>query len=406
MKQIVENILHTNDFISEMIVFFALIIFALIIDLIAKKIILRIIFHVIEKTKNKWDDALIERKVLDKAIWLLPLLFLYLTSGFVPNIQIFIHRVCISLMIWVSLISVSSLLTAANDIYLSFPKSENRPIKGYLQIISIFFFILGIIAIIAILLGKSPLLLISGLGAMTAVILLIFKDTILSFLASIQITVYDLIKIGDWLEVPQFNADGDVIDVALHTIKIRNWDKTITTIPTHKLIDGSFKNWRGMQEIGGRRIKRSINIDISTIKFCDDRMLDKFEKFTYLKEYLKFKKAEIEEYNSVNTVDESQLINGRRLTNIGTFRAYIGEYLKHHTRIDHDLTFLIRQLAPTQLGVPIEVYVFTNDTVWANYEGIQSDIFDHLLAVVQQFELRVFQNPSGNDFKKFVENNK
>ncbi|MCD4817389.1 MAG: mechanosensitive ion channel family protein [Candidatus Cloacimonetes bacterium] len=402
MNQLVEKMFHTNPFVTELIVILLLAILSFIIYLISKKVILRIIFHVIKKTKNKWDDAFMERKVLDKVIWLLPLLFLYLTSNGVPSFQSFIQRVCISLMIWVSLGAISSLLTAVNDIYLSFPKSANRPIKGYLQIITIFFFILGIIAIIATLLGKSPLLLISGLGAMTAVILLIFKDTILSFLASIQITVYDLIKIGDWLEVPQFNADGDVIDVALHTIKIRNWDKTITTIPTHKLIEGSFKNWRGMTETGGRRIKRSINIDISTIKFCDSEMLEKFEKFTYLKKYLKLKKAEIKEYNEKNNVDESQLINGRRLTNIGTFRAYIGEYLKQNTRIDHNLTFLIRQLAPTPLGVPIQVYVFTNDTAWVNYEAIQSDIFDHLLAIVQQFDLKVFQNPSGNDLSRVL----
>ena len=258
----------------------------------------------------------------------------------------------------------------------------------------------GIIIIISILSNKSPLYLLSGIGALTAVLMLVFKDTILSFVSSIQITSNDLFKVGDWVEAPQFGADGDVKDIALHTVKIQNWDKTISIIPTHKLIDSSFKNWRGMSESGGRRIKRSINIDVNSIKFCTESMLERYEKFDLIKEYIKNKLSEIEGHNISKDVTHEALVNGRALTNIGTFRAYIFAYLKNHPKIHQDMTFLIRQLAPTENGVPIQIYVFINDTNWVNYESVQSDIFDHFLAIAPEFDLRVFQNPTGNDFKR------
>jgi miniconductance mechanosensitive channel len=242
----------------------------------------------------------------------------------------------------------------------------------------------------------------SGLGAMTAVLLLIFKDTILSFIASLQITFNDLFRIGDWLEIPDFGADGDVIDIALHTVQIQNWDKTISVIPTHKLIDGTFKNWRGMQESGGRRIKRSVLIDISSIKFCDEEMIKKYKKYQILRNYVEQKEKEIEQYNQEYNIDTSELINGRRMTNIGTFRAYVEEYLKRNTNINKDLTFLVRQLAPGHQGLPIEIYVFTNDTRWAFYEKIQADIFDHILAIVPEFDLRIFQAPTGYNLESIT----
>ena len=291
--------------------------------------------------------------------------------------------------------AASALLSAVNDIYLTTRRAENKPIKGYLQIVKIFFFIMGCIVILGILMGKSPWVFVSGLGAMTAILLLIFKDTILSLIASLQISFNDLIKIGDWLSVPQYNADGDVIDIALHTIKIQNWDKTISVIPTHKLIEGTFKNWRGMQESGGRRIKRAVHIDISSIKFCDDIMLQKFMKFQLLQQYLTARLTEIKEYNTKNKIDTSEIVNGRNLTNVGVFRRYILEYLSNHPHVKKDMTFLIRQLAPGSTGLPIEIYVFSDDIEWVNYEAIQADIFDHILAVVPQFGLKVFQYPTG-----------
>jgi len=304
-----------------------------------------------------------------------------------------IERVSKSLIVLFSILAISSLISAVNDIYLTTRRAKNKPIKGYLQILKIFFYIIGIIIILGNLMGKSPWIFVSGLGAMTAVLLLVFKDTILSLMASLQISFNDLIKIGDWLSVPHYSADGNVIDIALHTIKIQNWDKTISVIPTHKLIDGTFKNWRGMQQSGGRRIKRAINIDISSIKFVDEKMLKKFEKFELLRTYLISKNKDISEHNK--KVDTSEIINKRNLTNIGTFRAYINEYLKAHPNVMQNMTFLIRQLAPNSTGLPIEIYVFVDDIEWANYEAIQADIFDHLVAVVPEFGLRVFQYPTG-----------
>ncbi len=398
--EIIQNWLNVNSSYAQLVGFAGVFIAATLIYLIAKFVILFVIEKFIQKTRTKWDDALVEHKIFNKLIMLIPLLIIHSSTNLYPSVTIFIQRVTMALMVWIFVNSISAFLKVVNTIYSTFERSKERPIKGYLQIVGIFFFIISGIIIIAILLGKSPWILVSGLGAMTAVLLLIFKDTILSLIASLQITFNDLIQIGDWLEVPQYNADGDVIDIALHTIKIQNWDKTISIIPTHKLIDGTFKNWRGMTRSGGRRIKRAINIDISTIRFCDDEMLKKFKKFQLIKDYLEEKEKSISESNTENKIDSSELINRRNLTNIGTFRAYIVAYLKNHPKIKQDMTFLIRQLPPGPTGLPIEIYVFANDTVWANYEAIQSDIFDHILAVVPEFGLKVFQYPTGFDFRK------
>ncbi len=398
--EIIQNWLNVNSSYAQLVGFAGVFIAATLIYLIAKFVILFVIEKFIQKTRTKWDDALVEHKIFNKLIMLIPLLIIHSSTNLYPSATIFIQRVTMALMVWIIVNSISAFLKVVNTIYSTLERSKERPIKGYLQIVGIFFFIIGGIIIIAILLGKSPWILVSGLGAMTAVLLLIFKDTILSLIASLQITFNDLIQIGDWLEVPQYNADGDVIDIALHTIKIQNWDKTISIIPTHKLIDGTFKNWRGMTRSGGRRIKRAINIDISTIRLCDEEMLKKFKKFQLIKDYIEEKEKSISESNAENKVDTSELINRRNLTNIGTFRAYIVAYLKNHPKIKQDMTFLIRQLPPSPTGLPIEIYVFANDTVWANYEAIQSDIFDHILAVVPEFGLKVFQYPTGFDFRK------
>jgi miniconductance mechanosensitive channel len=257
-----------------------------------------------------------------------------------------------------------------------------------------------VVVIVAILIDKNVAWLLSGLGAMTAVLLLIFKDTILSLVASIQISSNDLFKVGDWVEAPQFGADGDVIDIALHAVKIQNWDKTISIIPTNKLIDSTFRNWRGMSESGGRRIKRSLFIDMNSIHLCDETILQKFTRFELLREYIQQKQKEVAEHNKTHNIDTSELINGRRLTNIGTFRAYIEAYLRNNSQIHPEMTFLVRQLEPTATGLPIQIYVFTNDTDWIRYEDIQADIFDHLLAVIPEFGLKIFQSPTGKDFGK------
>ena len=291
-----------------------------------------------------------------------------------------------------------AVITAFQDIYSELESCRELPIKSYAQIVKIILYVLGGLATIAVLTGKSPWVLLSGIGALMAVIVLVFRDTILSLVASVNIASNRLVKVGDWIEAPAFDADGDVIDIALHTIKVQNWDKTITTIPTHKLVDNSFKNWQGMQESGGRRIKRAIHVDMNSIRFCDEETLKRFGRFQLIRDYVSHRQGEVDEANRAQNIDTTQIVNGRRLTNVGTFRAYIAAYLRQHPKIHQDMTFLIRQLPPGENGLPIEVYVFTNDTVWANYEAIQADIFDHLLAVMPAFDLRVFQNPTGSDF--------
>src|SRR5690606_26290107 len=286
-----------------------------------------------------------------------------------------------------------------NILYQQREDARLRPIKGYIQVAKIIVYLLATILVIAALVDRSPVILLSGLGAMAAVLMLIFQDTILSLVASMQITSNDLLRVGDWIEMPQLRADGFVIDVALHTVKVQNWDKTITTIPTKRLISESFINWRGMQESGGRRIKRSILIDQNSVRVLDTEFLDKLRSFTILTRYLDQKTAELEIWNKRLAEQGFPEVNARRVTNLGTFRAYIDQYLRNHPRIHQDMTLLVRQLDPTPEGLPLQVYCFTKTVAWSEYESIQADIFDHLLAIVDQFDLRVFQNPSGYDFR-------
>lgn len=312
-----------------------------------------------------------------------------------------IQKLLLVLLIFVFLRVLSQFLRIVEIIYQSSTKANSKPIKGYLQSIHIVAFLVGVLYALAIILNKSPLVLFSGLGAVTAILMLIFKDTLLSLVAGIQITTNELIRVGDWIEIPQFNADGSVIEIALHTVKVQNWDKTITVIPAHKFLENSFKNWRGMQESGGRRIKRSLFVDIQSIRFLNESDTEKFKKVRVLKGYMDSKEKEILEYN--RNVDENErnvLPNIRKLTNVGTFRSYISYYLQNHPQIHKDLTFIVRQLAPTSEGLPIEIYVFTNDTRWAVYEDVQSNIFDHLLAIMPEFGLRHYQKPTGHDLSQ------
>lgn len=314
-----------------------------------------------------------------------------------------IQKLLLVLLIFIFLRVLSQFLRIIEVIYQKSSKAHSRPIKGYLQTINILAFCVGALYAMAIILNKSPLVLFSGLGAITAILMLIFKDTLLSLVAGIQITTNELIRVGDWIEIPQFNADGSVIEIALHTVKVQNWDKTITVIPAHKFLENSFKNWRGMQESGGRRIKRSLYVDIQSIKFLEESDVEKFKKVKVLKGYLDNKEKEISAHNlSIDECDRAALPNIRKLTNVGTFRSYISYYLKNHPQIHKDLTFIVRQLAPTSEGLPIEIYVFTNDTRWAIYEDVQSNIFDHLLAIMPEFGLRHYQKPTGHDLSQIA----
>ena len=367
-------------------------------------LLVKILIPQIKKSKTQLDDSFIKNKLFMKISYIVPIIIIY-NFSFIITDNLTISSSLLDLVITIISIFIfariiDALLSSINDTYSK--KYKRMPLKSYIQIIKIFIFIFAVLLAISVLSGRSPWVLLGSLGAISAVLLLIFRDTILSFMANLQISSNNLIQLNDWVEAPAFGADGNVIEIALHTIKVQNWDKTITVIPTHKLIDESFKNWRGMQESGGRRIKRAINIDMSSIKFCDESMIKKYMQIDLLSDYLKGKIDDISKSKNGKIINVA--LNSRQLTNIGTFREYVKAYLRNHAKVNHDMTFLIRQLQPKENGLPLEIYVFSNDNKWVNYENIQADIFDHLLASVSYFDLRVFQHPSGYDFTKFSNN--
>lgn len=387
------NWLNKNPTIKQVLFLLGILLLSYISYFITRRYLLKWLGKLTKRTKTSLDDILYDKVLSHRLAYIVPILIIYNFAYLTPSYASTIHRFAFALIFFIILTSISAFLQALNKFYEQKEQFKGRPIKGYIQAVTIVLYIVGALVMVGILTGQSFLVLLSGVGALTAIIILVFRDTILSFIASLQITSNDLIRLGDWIEVPQYGADGDVIDIALHIVKIQNWDKTISVIPTHKLLEASFKNWRGMQECGGRRIKRSIFIDIDSIKLCDEKMLEKFQKIELLKNYLQQKLAEIEAHNKNKNADMNIMANARQLTNIGTFRAYIAAYLRNHQKINQDLTFLIRQLAPGPTGLPIEIYVFTNDVRWANYEAIQADIFDHLLSVIKEFDLKTFQYP-------------
>ncbi len=379
----------------------ALLVVAAIIDLIVKHVVIRVVRAFARRSSTTWDDALVSHNVFGRLVQLVPALIVFFGVLLVPDLpeagDKLIRNVAMGYMALMLTLSLTAVLSAANTIYETSPVAKERPLKGFVQLVQIVIWVIGGVMIISAVLDRSPLLLLSGFGAMTAILLLVFKDTILSLVASVQLTAQDMVRVGDWIEMPQFGADGDVIDVQLHTVKVQNWDKTITTIPTHRLITDSFRNWRGMSQSGTRRIKRSICIDVSTIRMHTDDEVDHFTRFALLKDYIRTKEQELADYNAGLTTEVDAEVNRRRLTNIGTFRAYAYNYLKHHPKIHQGATLIVRQLGPGPEGLPLEIYCFTNTTQWAVYEDIQSDIFDHLLAIVPEFGLRLYQKPAGSD---------
>jgi miniconductance mechanosensitive channel len=370
--------------------------------LAARKILVTLVGRIVRKSAIAWDNIFLERKLFSRLAHIAPaLVLLWLgTAAFPesPGLASFLGSAASVYLILILLMVADALLNAALDIYDQFAVAKQIPVKGFIQALKIGLFFIAGILVLSVVTGKSPLVFFSGLGALTAVLMLIFKDAILGFVAGIQLSANNMVRKGDWIEMPQFGADGDVLDVSLTTVKVQNWDKTITTIPTYALISHSFKNWRGMQESGGRRIKRALYLDMTSIRFCDEALLERFSQMQLLRPYLEKKQAEIEQSNREQEIDDASPLNGRRLTNIGMFRAYLEAYLRHHPKVHQGMTFLVRQLAPTDRGLPLEIYVFSSDQVWANYEAIQADIFDHLLAALPEFELRIFQNPTGSDF--------
>ena len=394
-------------FLRTLIFAVAIAALAVLVDLLTKKIILKAIRSLVRKTRNQLDDVLIKRRVFHKISHVVPALLVYFTARIVfrdyPALEEILERICLIYIVTVLILAIDSFINSLHEIYLNLPVSKGRPIKGYLQVVKIVIYFVGIILIISIIIKESPKTLLAGLGAIAAVLMLVFKDTILGFVASIQLSANNMVKPGDWIEMPGHDADGDVLDISLNTVKVQNWDKTITTIPTYTLVSESFKNWKGMEESGGRRIKRSIRIDMNTVRFVDPDMAEKLKKIHLLTDYIETRQEEIRKYNEENRIDGSVLVNGRRMTNLGTFRVYIEQYLKNHPKVHQGLTMLVRQLQPDETGLPIEIYVFSREQAWANYEKIQADIFDHILAVVPEFGLRVFQNPTGGDFQNLIE---
>lgn len=391
------------EYLSVVIKILLIGLFCFIANLISKKIVIRIITRIVTNSKVKWGQIVLDRKVFRKLSHFVPALIIYSFSSTFPTHQSSIEKFAIAYTIIVGLVFIQSLLNAFNDIYQTFEISKVKPVKGYVQVVSIVIMTLGFISVISTLIGKSPLILLSGIGALSAVLMLVFKDSLLGLVAGIQLTANDMVRVGDWIEMPKYGADGDVIDISLNTVMVQNFDKTITMIPSYALISDSFINWRGMQKSGGRRIKRSLYIDTSSITFCTEEMMEKFVQVHYLSDYIIQKEMEIAEYNAKNAFDRNNPVNGRALTNIGVFRDYINNYLKNHPKINQNMTLMVRQLGHSEYGLPLEIYAFTNDVQWAAYESVQSDIFDHLFAVAQEFGLRVFQNPSGADLRNMVE---
>ena len=391
-------------FISKLLLVGIIIIIYLVIDRISKKGLIKIIETYITKSKNKWDDVLLKNNTLEAIAPIPSALVIYAFAPVFPALEIWIQRIVFSYIVINLTLAIFRILDSSNDILRKHPAFRTRPIKGYVQVAKIMVGVISAILVVSVLIDRSPWILLSGLGAATAVLILIFQNSILGFVASIQLSSNNMVEIGDWIDMPAHNANGNVIDISLHTVKVKNWDNTITTIPTHLLISESFINWRGMQESGGRKIQRSLYIDVNSIKFLDEDMLKRLEEIQLIKDYIKGKKIEVDKYNKDHHIDGGNPLNYRNLTNIGTFRIYIENYIKNHPKINKNMTCLVRQLQPTDKGLPVEIYAYANETGLLDYERIQSDIFDHILSIVDEFDLRIYQSPTGDDIKYALKN--
>jgi miniconductance mechanosensitive channel len=392
-------------------VFFSIlgiIILSFIANFIAKRIIVVGLTRISKSTKSVWDDYLVNREVFHKLSHLAPAFVIQFTIGIAlydynPSLTLTIEKLTYVYIVLAWIFVIISLFNALHDMYLTLDMSKNRPIKGYIQLLKIVVYILGAIVAISILVNKSPLNLLVGMGASAAILMLVFKDTILGLVASIQVSANNMVKPGDWIEMPSRGADGDVIEITLNTVKVQNWDRTISTIPTYALVSESFTNWKGMEESkDGRRIKRSIFIDMRSVKFCSPELLEKLKRVHLIKDYIEQRSKEIEGYNNSMDFDKTMPVNGRRMTNLGIFRKYAEAYLTNHPNVNSEAIQMVRQRQPTDHGIPLEIYCFSAEKAWVKYENVQSDIFDHILAVVPEFELRLFQSPSGDDFQRLL----
>lgn len=393
------------DRLDQFIAFAIVLVIAFLADAVCRHMLLRAVAHVVKKTKATWDDIVFDQKVMIHLSRMVAPVIIYL---FVPvafaetgsSTLEFIQRICLIYILIAFLSFINSFLKAVYAVYSEKEQFRDRPLKGMLQTVQVILWFIGAIVIVSILINRSPVSLLAGLGASAAILMLVFKDSIMGFVSGVQLSANDMLKVGDWIAMPKYGADGTVIEVTLNTVKVRNWDNTITTIPPYLLVSDSFQNWRGMQESGGRRVKRSINIDMTSVKFCTPEMLDKYRKIRLLKDYIEKTEHIIQEYNEEHGIDNSILVNGRRQTNLGVFRAYLTAYLKSLPEVNPKLTCMVRQLQPTDRGLPMELYFFSSIKDWVPYEGVQADVFDHVLAIIPEFDLQVFQSPSGRDFQR------
>ena len=376
-----------------------MLVLAYVADVVARRVIVVRVRRLASRSITHWDDHIARHRVLVRLAHVAPAVVIYYLAIPVfadyPQVQLVVRQLSLIYMIAIVALAVDGALNAVTEIVKAMGKARGLPVTGVAQVAKLLLFGIAAISVISLVLNRSPLLMLSGLGAVSAVLMLVFRDAILGFVAGLQISINDMVHRGDWIEMPSHGVDGDVIEVGLTTVKVQNFDKTIVTVPTYALISESFKNWRGMSESGGRRIKRAINIDMNSVRFCTEEMLARYMRIRYIEEYVERKRAEVENWNTEHGIDREDYANGRRLTNLGTFRAYIVAYLHHHPMVHDDMTFLIRHLDPTEHGLPIEIFVFSRDQNWVRYEAIQADILDHLLAIAPQFDLRVFQSPSG-----------
>ena len=399
------GISETNaKYLNMLALVFVLLIVAFLIDIIIRKVIVKVFTQVALRTKSTFDDILITNKVPRNIAHIIPLLF---ALEFIPSVfsdfnyaeniiekglQVF----AIVLTLWI----VRSFLNTLKDYFKTLPRLKDKPIDSYIQVFMIFAWVVGIFSAFAIITDTSIWKFFTALGAASAVIILVFKDTILGFVASIQVSINDMVRIGDWITFDKYGADGDVIEISLATVKVQNFDKTITTIPTYALISDSFKNWRGMENADGRRIKRSLNIKLDSVKYLTVNQIDKLKKVEIISDYLEKRQLDVEAYNLEHNVNKELLLNGRNLTNLGVFRKYIETYVENHSAINKDMMIMARQLPPTTQGIPLEIYAFSSDKRWQNYEYIMSDIFDHIIAAIPYFDLEIFELPSSATFVK------
>jgi len=395
--------------IGELSMTIALIVVAILSYFITRKVMESIMIPLVRRTENQFDDILVKNKFFVKLSYLVPAWILYAFNAntiSIPFLNDILSTLLEGFFVVNVVIIINSILSSANDLYDQFEYSKDHPLKALFQVFKIVSWIIGFMMIIGVFLNRDISTLFLSLGAVSAVLLLVFKDPILGLVGGFQLTFNKMLSIGDWIEMPKFGADGTVLEINLTTVKVQNWDNTVVTLPTYNLMTDSFKNWRGMEESGGRRIKRSINLDIDSIKFVDDEMMEKFKKIHVLRPYLDQKAKELQAYNEEFKPDPTSIINGRRQTNIGVFRAYLEYYLHNRTDIHEGKTFLVRQMQPTDKGLPIEIYVFAKTVAWAKYESIQADIFDHVMAAIPEFGLRIFQLPNNSGLQNILSKSK